>query len=85
MLSFARVAKENNYVRPRFTDNHEIEIKNLRHPVMELASTAFIPNDAKLGAEENILLITGPNMGGKTANIRQIDIAAIMAQILRRL
>ena len=80
-LSYARVAKENIYVRPRFTDNHEIEIKNLRHPVMELASTAFIPNDAKLGAEENILLITGPNMGGKSTYMRQIAIAAIMAQI----
>lgn len=81
ILAFARVAKENNYVRPRFTDNHEIEIKNLRHPVMELASANFIPNDVKMGPDDGILLITGPNMGGKSTYMRQVALAAIMAQI----
>ncbi|MDD4076906.1 MAG: DNA mismatch repair protein MutS, partial [Bacilli bacterium] len=81
ILSFARVAKENNYVRPQFNQENIIEIKNLRHPVMERVTDNFIPNDVKMGSDEYILLITGPNMSGKSTYMRQVALAVIMAQV----
>jgi len=82
LQSFATVSEENNYVRPRFHDN-ELMIKNGRHPVIEqvMDEETFVPNDITLSDEKNILLITGPNMSGKSTYMRQLALIAIMGQI----
>lgn len=82
LLSLAIVAKDNHYVRPAFNIYGEVEIINGRHPVVEAnLKEAFIPNDWKMNKMENLLLITGPNMGGKSTYMRQNAIIVIMAQM----
>lgn len=82
MLSFAKVANENKYVRPTINDSNIIKIKEGRHPVIETnLTTHYIPNDLYMDSKESILLITGPNMSGKSTYMRQIALIAIMAQI----
>lgn len=81
MQSFATVSEQNNYVRPIIT-NDEIYIKNSRHPVVEkVIDGEFVENDIIMDSKTNILLITGPNMAGKSTYMRQMAIIAIMAQI----
>ncbi len=81
MSAFATVSEENNYVRPTLTDD-EIDIKESRHPVVEkVISSEFVSNDIKMDKSTNILLITGPNMAGKSTYMRQMAITVIMAQI----
>ncbi len=81
--ALAEVAALNNYVRPELTDADEIEIAAGRHPVVErtLSETRFVPNDLKLDADARILIVTGPNMAGKTVYLRQSALIALMAQI----
>ncbi len=81
--SLAQVAAERGYVRPAFSDARTIEIADGRHPVMErLAGNAFVPNDLHAGeAESRFLIITGPNMGGKSTYLRQTALLTILAQI----
>ena len=82
LQSFATIASENNYVRPILTDERNICIKNSRHPVIEkVIDTEFVDNDIILNNDTNILLITGPNMAGKSTYMRQTAIIVIMAQI----
>ena len=81
LQSFASVSEENNYVRPVLTKN-EIDIKNSRHPVVEkVIKSEFVSNDIHMDKNESILLITGPNMAGKSTYMRQMAITSIMAQI----
>ena len=81
LCSFATVSENNNYVRPELTNN-ELEIINSRHPVVEkVIKTEFVSNDIKMDKNTNILLITGPNMAGKSTYMRQMAITAVMAQI----
>lgn len=81
LCSFATVSENNNYIRPTLTDN-ELEIINSRHPVVEkVIKTEFVSNDIKMDKNTNILLITGPNMAGKSTYMRQMAITAVMAQI----
>ena len=76
------VAEENNYVRPIFNDEHIIDIKDSRHPVIEKVMTEeFSPNDIKFDKNTTVMLITGPNMAGKSTYERQMAIISIMAQI----
>lgn len=76
------VAEENNYVRPIFNDEHIIDIKESRHPVIEKVMTEeFSPNDISFSKDTTIMLITGPNMAGKSTYERQMAIISIMAQI----
>jgi len=81
--ALAEVAIRNNYVRPVLTDGDEIEIIAGRHPVVELIrrEEPFVPNDARLSQEEMILIITGPNMSGKSTFLRQVALIVLMAQI----
>ena len=80
--SFAKVADEHNLVRPILNDNHIIDIKNGRHPVVELVSgNKYVENDCYMDDKTNTLLITGPNMSGKSTYMRQIAITIIMSQI----
>ena len=81
LASFATVSEENNYVRPIITEN-EIYIKDSRHPVVEkVIDGEFVDNDIIMDKDTNILLITGPNMAGKSTYMRQMAIITVMAQI----
>lgn len=81
LFGFARLAYHNLYVRPTFNDTRAITITNGRHPVVEQAlGSAFIPNDTELHDEQSLLIITGPNMGGKSTYLRQVALTCIMAQ-----
>ena len=84
-LSFAETADEYNYIKPDLTEGDEIFIKNGRHPVVEriLPPTEnFVPNDCRLNnSEEQIIILTGPNMAGKSVYLRQIGLLVLLAQI----
>ncbi|CAM2931286.1 DNA mismatch repair protein MutS [Hathewaya histolytica] len=82
--SLATVAKENNYVKPIINEDGIIDIKEGRHPVVEITLTgnSFVENDTCLDNEENrLLLITGPNMAGKSTFMRQVALITLMAQL----
>ena len=85
LSSFAQVARDNNYVRPIINDEIQLEIKNGRHPVVERfirPGEEFIPNDVYLDPhKEQIWIITGPNMAGKSTFLRQVGLIVFMAQI----
>ncbi|EYE88214.1 DNA mismatch repair protein MutS [Fervidicella metallireducens AeB] len=83
LLSFSRVAYENNYVRPEITKDGLIDIKDGRHPVVEKVITnIFVPNDTYLNlTTDNIAIITGPNMAGKSTYMRQVALITLLAQI----
>jgi len=81
LLSFALAAKENKYVLPVFNSNNELILEKSRHPVLEKNISNCISNNCILDDEKNILLITGPNMAGKSTYMRQIALIVIMAQI----
>ncbi|MBR2387803.1 MAG: DNA mismatch repair protein MutS [Clostridia bacterium] len=83
-LSLANVAVKNNYVCPEVDDSDVIDIKDGRHPVVEqfVSDSYFVPNDALLDTDRNrLMLITGPNMAGKSTYMRQIAEIVVMAQI----
>lgn len=81
--ALAEVAANNRYVRPELADDSVIEIVGGRHPVVEqtLREERFQPNDVRLSPEEAILIITGPNMSGKSTYLRQTALITLMAQI----
>ena len=82
LVSFSKTAKNNNYVRPEFSMYGEVEIIEGRHPVVEATtSNIFIPNDLVMTPNDLIMLITGPNMSGKSTFMRQTALISIMAQI----
>ena len=82
LCSLTVVAEENNYVRPTLNNEHIIDIKDGRHPVVEKAMTEeYSPNDIKFDKNTTIMLITGPNMAGKSTYERQMAIISIMAQM----
>lgn len=82
LQSFSTVAEENNYVRPILIDENVIDIRENRHAVVEKVMTSeYVPNDIIMNENTNILLITGPNMAGKSTYMRQLAITVIMAQI----
>ena len=82
--SLATVASRNRYVRPEVDTSDKIEIKDGRHPVVEqfVKDSYFVPNDALLDSDKNrLMLITGPNMAGKSTYMRQVALIVLMAQI----
>ncbi|MGE5633299.1 MAG: DNA mismatch repair protein MutS [Caulobacteraceae bacterium] len=84
ICSLAEVSQKNNYVRPVVNNDSRIVITNGRHPVVENQNTElkFVPNDTELDCEENrMLIITGPNMAGKSTYMRQVALITLMAQI----
>jgi len=84
LLSFALVSVANEYVRPEINDSYVIDIKNGRHPVIEQQlpiDESYIPNDVYLDNEEQqIIILTGPNMSGKSALLRQTALIVLLAQ-----
>ena len=85
LYSFAKVAQDNNYIRPEINTSLEIDIKSGRHPVIETQlppDDPFIANDVYLDNDtQQIIIITGPNMSGKSALLRQTALITILAQI----
>ena len=83
LQSFALVSEKYNYTRPDITSTNEINIIESRHPVVEkvLKGQEYVPNDIVMDKDTDILLITGPNMAGKSTYMRQLGIISIMAQI----
>ena len=82
LSSFAIISDKYNYTRPTLTDKHNLEIIESRHPVVEkVQEERYIPNDIIMDENTSILLITGPNMAGKSTYMRQLGIITIMAQI----
>jgi DNA mismatch repair protein MutS len=81
LCSFAATAASRNYVRPHFSDDAGLEIEGGRHPVVEAQIESFIANDCRLGPARRLLLITGPNMGGKSTYMRQVALIVLMAHV----
>ena len=83
LQSFALVSERYNYVRPNITSTNDMNIISSRHPVVEkvLKNDEYVPNDIVMDNNTDILLITGPNMAGKSTYMRQLGIIVIMAQI----
>ena len=82
LQSFATITEENNYVRPILNTDNVVKIYDNRHPVVEkVINSEYVPNDIIMDNNTNILLITGPNMAGKSTYMRQMAITVIMAQI----
>jgi DNA mismatch repair protein MutS len=83
LASFAELASERGYCRPEVTDEPVLELRAARHPVLEqsLPPGTFVPNDLSMGPEDGMfLLVTGPNMGGKSVYMRQAALALLLAQ-----
>lgn len=82
--TFAKIARDNSYVRPEIRTDNLIKITDGRHPVIEnnLNENEFIPNDTNIGEDDNLIqIITGPNMAGKSTYMRQMAIIIILAQM----
>jgi len=85
LCSFAQLAKDNNYAEPELNDSTALEIRNGRHPVIEKQLTpgeSYVPNDVLLDRDDQqIIMITGPNMSGKSAILRQTALIVLLAQM----
>jgi len=84
LAALAEVAARYGYIRPEIDDGDVIDIRDGRHPVVEQAlpgGEPFVPNDTHLSADERLLLITGPNMAGKSVLVRQVALIVLMAHI----
>ena len=76
---FASVSRERNWTKPEITDKHQIQLEGARHPVLETQS-GFVPNDVAMNKKRSFLLITGPNMGGKSTYLRTVALVTVLAQ-----
>ena len=83
LLSLAQVASDYNYVRPAINDEGRYEITGGRHPVVEdsIGREKFVPNDTSLDAQHRVMIITGPNMAGKSTYMRQVALIVLMAHM----
>ena len=83
LVSFATVAKENKYCRPEIAEDGALEIEEGRHPVVEaISKERFVPNDCRLdNGDDRTMIITGPNMAGKSTYLRQVALIAFMAHV----
>jgi DNA mismatch repair protein MutS len=82
VLGLGRVASERSYVRPSFNEGERVRLVGARHPVVEaaLGPGRFVPNDCLLDGDCQVMLLTGPNMSGKSTYLRQVALIALMAQ-----
>ncbi|KXS17684.1 hypothetical protein M427DRAFT_96714 [Gonapodya prolifera JEL478] len=81
LASLATLAQQSGYTKPVFVDEAVIEVSEGRHPMVETIISNYVPNDIRLNSKERCLIITGPNMGGKSCYIREVALICIMAQI----
>ena len=80
LCSLATHAVENDWVRPELTADHETDVRAGRHPVVE-QTTEFVPNDVRLDEDRGFLIVTGPNMSGKSTYMRQTALVTVLAQV----
>jgi DNA mismatch repair protein MutS len=83
LASLAEVAEREGYVRPQMTDDFALDIRSGRHPVVErmMPRDKFIPNDVELTHDARLIILTGPNMAGKSTILRQVGLIVLLAQI----
>ncbi len=81
LLSFAQVARKNNYVKPIVTEDNVLEIHQGRHPLLEQCADILIPNDTELNIEKRLILLTGANSSGKSVYLKQVALIVYMAHI----
>lgn len=83
LLALAKAASENSYARPAINDEGRYHIENGRHPVVEdaIGRERFVPNDTTLTQDERVMIITGPNMAGKSTYMRQVALIVLMAHM----
>ncbi len=81
LVCFSNLASRNSWSRPEFVAETALEFQGGRHPVVEAQVEHFIPNDTRLSASRQFLLITGPNMGGKSTYMRQVALITLMAHV----
>jgi DNA mismatch repair protein MutS len=81
LYSLAQAAAENNYAMPQITDSYEITLNESRHPVIEKLEEVYIPNDVSLDMDNRTMIITGPNMAGKSTFMRQVALNVLLAQV----
>ncbi len=81
LVSFSEVSLKNSYCRPSIDDEFSISLKGCRHPVIEQIEEVFIPNDLNINKSNRTMIITGPNMAGKSTIMRQVALVTLMAQI----
>jgi DNA mismatch repair protein MutS len=83
LLSLAKVSSDHQWIRPTFHHEHSVHIEGGRHPVIEkvMKVSRYVSNDVIMPADVSVLLITGPNMGGKSTFMRQLSITVVMAQM----
>ncbi len=83
LYALAEISSENGYTRPHFHTGHSIHMKEARHPILDrmMKTTRYVSNDLDMAEGNDILMITGPNMGGKSTYMRQTVLLVIMAQI----
>ncbi len=81
LISLAEVAMQRRFTRPEMVEEDILEIKAGRHPVVEAQGSLFVPNDLRLNDKERLIILTGPNMSGKSTYLRQSAMISLMAQI----
>lgn len=83
LYALAVISNENGYTRPFFHEDHNIDIEEARHPILEklMKDSRYVSNDLKMDGTNSVLMITGPNMGGKSTYMRQTALIVLMAQI----
>ncbi|MEG0265558.1 MAG: DNA mismatch repair protein MutS [Erysipelotrichaceae bacterium] len=83
LYSLAVISNENGYTRPIFHSGHEVYLEEARHPILDkiMKETKYVSNDLKMNEDNSVLMITGPNMGGKSTYMRQNALIVLMAQI----
>ncbi len=83
LLSLAKVSSDHQWIRPVFHQEHAVHVEGGRHPVIEkvMKVSRYVDNDVKIPSDVSVLLITGPNMGGKSTFMRQLSIMVVMAQM----
>ena len=83
LIAFSEISVDNHYVKPTFNEERRVEIINGRHPTIEkvMSNGTYVSNDVLMDKDTDILIITGPNMGGKSTYMRQFALIVIMAQI----
>ena len=83
LYALSEISSENGYTRPHFHSEHAIFMEEARHPILDrsMKQTRYVSNNLDMSEEHDILMITGPNMGGKSTYMRQTALIVVMAQI----
>ncbi|MGB9638934.1 MAG: DNA mismatch repair protein MutS, partial [bacterium] len=81
LVNFSYIAIENNYIRPKLVNDKVLKIKGLRHPIYEKYFEYFIDNDINLDEEEYVIILTGPNMGGKSTFLKTVAINVLLSHV----